>query len=186
MSESRSEIKAVQNALGPDPKCDPYPKLEFRDGSALFERRFAEEFYAHHPELRGASYASLKRTHHKDPIIQRVMKEFSDENVKFMDAVTKWRETWPEEAAKVDEARRKASAQRRERKRRQGSVSGTKRSRCELPWLTQDFAETKLAFLKKCRATALDLLTACTDLQDAFEEHRAFIQDMERDREDVF
>lgn len=189
--DGNDTFKAVRNALGPDAKCDPYPKPEFKDGAALFLKRHAAAFYAEHPDLQGTAFSVLKRNHHKNPMVQQVIREYSEENRKYLAVVAEWRAKWPEDAARVDEARNKSSAQRRERKRRQktgGVDRNAKHSRTDdsLPWLTQEWVAVKTAYLRKCRETGLKLLQTAADLQDAYETHRAFIQEMDRDREDVF
>lgn len=182
-------IKAVRIALGPDAKCDPYPRPDFRDGAALFTKRHAEKFYQAYPDLAGLPFGFLKKNHHKNPIVQQVVREYSEENKRYAALVQAWRDKWPEDAARVDEARKKSSAQRRERKRRQGAAGAANkgaRPGAELPWLTREWIEAKMDYIKKCRETGLKLLYTAAEMQDAYEEHRAFIQELERDREDVF
>lgn len=191
--DAEDTIKAVRNALGPDAKCDPYPKPEFKDGAALFTKRYAESYYRDNPDDVGKSFSVLKKTNNKHPVIQHVVKEYSDENKKYMAVVNQWRAKWPEETKRVDEARRKSSAQRKERKRNQ-NVDGSgdegrtsKRGKSDsIPWLTREWIDAKLVYMKRCRDTGMKLLHVADEIQEAYEEHRAFVVDLDRDREDVF
>lgn len=191
--DAEGSIKAVRNALGPDAKCDPYPKPEFKDGAALFNKRYAEAYYRDNPDDVGKPFTVLKKTNNKHPTIQHVVREFSEVNKKYMVVVNQWRAKWPDEAKRVDEARSKSSAQRKERKRNQvsdGSSDGrgdSKRGKSStLPWLTREFVDVKFAYMKRCREAAMKLLHVTDEMQESFDAHHAFVVELERDREDVF
>ncbi len=187
MTDDVNVIKAVRTALGPDAKCDPYPNKEFNDGAALFTKKYADQFYYDHPEFSHIPFSVLKKTNHKHPIIQQVVREYSEENRKYADLVNQWRDKWPEYAERVDVSRQKSSSQRRDRKKRQRIAGPTAcRSGGGLPWLTQEWFDTMVAVGKRYDDTALKLLHAAAEIREACEEHRAFIQVLEQDREDVF
>lgn len=192
--DGEDTIKAVRNALGPDAKCDPYPKPEFKDGAALFNKRYADVYYRDNPDDVGKSFSVLKKTNAKHPTIQHVVKEYSEENKKYTAVVNQWRAKWPEETKRLDEARRKSSAQRKERKRNhtfdwtEADERGWKRGRGDgtLPWLTREWIDAKLTYMKRCRETGMKLLHVADEISEAYEDHRAFVVELERDREDVF
>ena len=192
--EYRVVVKTVAKALGPNPGCDPYPWKEFQDGSDLFEKRYAKEFYAAHPDLVGIPYGVLRRNHAKNPIVHRVMMEYSAKNAEFKERVREWRERWPEKADIVDRARKRETSQRTHRKRRK-IVSVAARGEdgeddndapASLPWLTQEFVDSRVKLLDAMYDTALALLAGQRELRTILDEHAAFVRQNEADRGDVF
>lgn len=132
-SSTTSKTEAEWIALTVE-KNDPEPKAVYKDGEALFQAKYAAEFYATNPTKRGVKFSELKRTC-RDPIITKVAQEFKDENAVYKARVAEWEKRWPELAQiqRIDRDReslaRRMRKQKAEEKRRETTNPSPKRVR---------------------------------------------------------
>lgn len=76
-----------------------YPRPQHRDGSALFNERYAAAFFAKFPVCVGKSYQTLKSDFPDDPILRACHAEFLRERLDAKQAVGEWEKQWPDAAA---------------------------------------------------------------------------------------
>lgn len=160
---------------------DERPKPKYRNGEALFLAKYAEEFYEANPDKKDIPYGKLKEEKPIHPMIEKVKAEYSEENMKHLALEKEWNSRHPEEAKRIDEAKKKASAARKERKRlaleRKHNIHHQTSQTSLHPrpdWLNKDFMEKFEKMRDENIRIASALLQAGAQMSDAMEEFKRY------------
>jgi hypothetical protein len=189
MEEGDYVIKAVRNALGPNPTCDPHPPQRYKGGAELFEHKYADAFYTEYPDLKDIPFSILKTEHANNPVIQAVCKEYTVLNNEYKAKVREWSDKWPDHAAKVLAYRKNATTKRNGRKARQlnemNPMAKRHKSVDEVAGvMSLETERAHLEFAKMCYAQSSQLTEAANMItRYIYGEHAKRVRELEYERQ---